>query len=327
MTYVFTVGAIACIYAVLALSLNLAQGYGGVLTIAQAGFMGIGAYATANFEVFHGWPFVATVIVGMVISAGVAGVIIVPALRMRGFLQVIVTFAFMIVISNVFINANLLTQGPNGIAAIPPLSLLGWTASSNQDYFFAYGITLGALIAFSLRLEHSPLGLTLRAVRENEGAASGSGKNVWSIKIRIFVLSAAVAALAGSMYAAFIGYIDSTPFTVATSFLVVAMVVIGGSGSVWGSVVGAFALSLLPSLISLIDLPSTIGGALAQILFATILIVIVRFRPAGIIPESPWRGLVRALGLDERGPSKPQRRGARQAEVMSPPMSPPTTDA
>jgi branched-chain amino acid transport system permease protein len=306
MNYFLNVGATAWIYVVLAVSLNVVQGTAGILTIAQGGFMGVGAYATAILAANHGVSFLATVPIGMVACALLGYLLFIPTARIRGFLQVIITFAFMLVVSSVFVNLTQLTGGAYGIADIPAFSIAGWSATSNFDYFLAYGVIALLVTVGYRRLTASSYGVGLKAIRENELAARAAGLNVARHRRVIFMVGAALAGLSGSMYASFIGYIDPTPFTVYLSFLVVAMVVLGGSGSPLGTVIGACLLSVLPNIITLFNLPSSIGGALAEVIYGAAIVVVVRLRPEGLVPERPWRLLrqrVRALAPTRRDAS------------------------
>lgn len=289
--YLLSLAPIVAVYIVLAVSLNVVMGNTGVLSVAQAAFMGVGAYATGLLTVDHGWPVLATIPVGCAISAVLGALLMLPALRIQGMLFAVVSFAFMIVLQGVFTNADGLTHGATGVSGIPFLSFGGWNIQTNGGYTIVYGIITVLVVLLHWRISASPFGLMLRAVRDDVTAAAALGMNTVAARLKVFVLGACLASISGSMYAPLIRYVDPTNFSVFLSFLVISMVVLGGTGSVFGAVVGATLLTLLPNAVTFLNLSSTIGGALAQIIYAAVLIIVLRVRPSGLIPQRSWRVL------------------------------------
>ncbi len=133
------------------------------------------------------------------------------------------------------------------------------------------------------RLVGSPFGRVMHAIREDEVVAKSLGKNTLRFKITVFAVSAALAAMAGSLYAHYISYIDPTSFTVMESILVIAMVIIGGAGSLWGPLIGAFVLVMLPEGLRFLGLPSAVAANLRQIIYGSLLVVMMMVRPRGLV--------------------------------------------
>lgn len=288
MDYISNVGATVSIYVVLALSLNIVMGYVGTVTVAQAAFMGLGAYSTAILTTQHAWPFLPTVLVGMGLSVGLGLILLWPAMRITGLLYAVVSFAVMVIVVDIFTNLTTLTGGAAGIPGIPRVRVGLFHLVSNEEFFLAYGIIAVLVFIVTARIGSSVFGLQLRAIREDERAARAAGLSVLTLKVKAFVISAALASLAGSMYAPFIGYVDPSTFSITLSFLLIAIVIVGGSGNVYGVTLGAILLTVIPDIITFFRLPSTLTGALAQVIYAAALLIILRFRPRGILPERRW---------------------------------------
>ena len=289
-TFILTLIPIIWVYVVVAVSLNVIVGFTRLLTVAQAAFMGIGAYSTAILSVNHGWPVLATIPVGFAIAAALGAGLMLPALRIRGLLlYAVVSFALMVVMEQVFNNATSITMGASGIAGIPYIAIGSFVVDSNLDYCVFYGVVALLVALLHLRISASPVGLTFRVMREDADAAAAAGINTSAAKLKVFMLGAVLASLAGSLYAPLIQFVDPATFTVFLSFLVISMVVLGGTGNVVGGVLGATLLTIVPNVITYVGLPSAIGGPIAQIIYAVVLILVLRVRPRGVLPERPWR--------------------------------------
>lgn len=233
------------IYTILTTSLDLLLGRAGVLSIAHAAFYGIGAYSAALFTMRAGAPFLVGVLAGMAIAAVISLIISVAALRLTGDYFVIGTFGFQMILSSVINNCMGLTRGPLGIPAIPQPVIAGWHVTSQLD-FVILACAFASFAYFVIyRITSSPFGRVLHAIREDEMFAKSLGKNTLYFKMTTFAVSAALAAMAGSLYAHYISYIDPTSFTVMESILVISMVIIGGAGTLWGPLFGALVLGFM----------------------------------------------------------------------------------
>jgi branched-chain amino acid transport system permease protein len=236
------------IYIVLALSLNLLNGYVGLLSIGHAAFYAIGAYASAKLTIEAGAPWPAAFLASGAI-AGLAGWLIArPTLRLSGIYMTLVTLGFNMILFLVLQNWMSFTNGPLGIMDIPPPSLFGRTLGSRLEYYYL-ALALVLLTLFSMqRLMSCRFGRALIAIRENELAAEAAGVDTTRYKVQAFVVAAFYAGLAGSFYAHFVKYISPDSFTINESFILLAMLAFGGQGNLAGPVVGAAALILIPEV-------------------------------------------------------------------------------
>jgi branched-chain amino acid transport system permease protein len=289
MDYVFYVLILASLYAILAVSLNLLVGLTGLVSIAHAGFMAIGAYATALLTVRAGANFFVAAAAGMAIAAGVAALLAVPTLKVTGDHYIIASFGFQVIIISVLLNWPALTNGPFGISGIPRPALLGFAFSTYRS-LLVLALALAALAGWvAWRIAASPFGAVLRAIREDEGAARALGKDVTRFKVQVFVVGCAVAALGGALYAGVTSFIDPPSFDIHESIFILAVVIIGGKGNVLGSMLGALVLIALPEALKFLAVPSSVADPLRRILYGVLLIAFMRFLPAGLLRERPAR--------------------------------------
>lgn len=285
MNYIIYVVSLVAIYGILTISLNLALGYAGILSLAQAAFMGIGAYATAILLTDWGFNFFYTLPVGIGIAAVVAAALAWGTLRLKGDYYVIASFGFQVIMYNIFLNWISLTQGPFGIRKIPAPTAFGFAFQGPLRFCILCLIFLVVCLWIAWRVGESPYGKVLRAIREDEAAVASIGKNVNRYKIAIFTVSAVLASVGGALYACLITYIDPHPFTIHESIFILALVVIGGAGNIFGSVVGAAVLIVLPEMLRFFDVPTTVASPIREILYGALMIVFIRLRPKGLLPE------------------------------------------
>ena len=289
MDYVLFVLILASLYAILAVSLNLLVGLTGLVSIAHAGFMAIGAYATALLTMKAGANFFVAAGVGMGIAACVAAVLAVPTLKVTGDHYIIASFGFQVIIISVLLNWPALTNGPFGISGIPRPSLFGFAFASYRS-LLVLAVALAGLAGWvAWRIAVSPFGAVLRAIREDEGAARSLGKDVTRFKVQVFVVGCALAALGGALYAGVTSFIDPPSFDIHESIFILAIVIIGGKGNVLGSMLGALVLIVLPELLKFLAVPSSIADPLRRVLYGVLLMAFMRFLPAGLLRERPAR--------------------------------------
>ena len=293
MNYVLYVVSLVAVYGILTVSLNLVLGYTGILSVAHAAFMGIGAYATALLLTGWGFNFFLTLPVGLVIAGLVGAALAASTLRLRGDYYIIGSFGFQVIMYNVFLNWIDLTKGPFGIRDIPKPQAFGVAFGTPARYA---ALTLAFLVVsvwVARRVGESPYGKVLRAIREDEAGAASIGKNVRRYKISIFVVSSMLASLGGALYAGLISYVDPFAFTIHESIFLQALVIIGGAGNVYGSVVGAAVLITIPEMLRFFDVPTTVASPIREILYGALMILFLRFRPKGLLPERVSPGVVR----------------------------------
>jgi branched-chain amino acid transport system permease protein len=283
MDYLLHITILAAIFTILAVSLDLLAGQTGLLSMSHAAFYGLGAYTSALLATHWSGGFLIGVPAGMLVAAAVSFVVSLPSLRLHDDYFVIATFGFQMILFSIFNNWMELTRGPLGIPGIPQPVIFGWHVNTHLEFlllaaafaYFAYFVVY--------RITSSPLGRVLHAIREDEVFAKAHGKNTLYFKVTAFAVSAALAAMAGSLYAHYITYIDPTSFTVMESILIISMVIIGGAGSTWGPLVGAVVLVTLPEALRFIGLPSAVAANLRQIIYGSLLVIMMMFRPRGLV--------------------------------------------
>ncbi len=285
MNYILHLLIMISIYSILSLSLNLPVGYTGLLSLAQAAFYAIGAYASTLLLMKAGINFFAALAIAVVLSATFSLLVSYPSIRLKGDYFILASLAFQIIIFTILYNWIDLTRGPYGIPGIPRPEVLGITFDDLYKLFaLSVGIAFGVFL-ITKKLYSSPFGLVLKAIREDELSAISLGKNVKKFKILAFAISSGIAAIAGTLYAAYVTYIDPTSFTLDESIFILSIVLIGGSGNLRGPVIGTFLMILLPEGLRFLGIPDSLAPNVRQIIYALILILLMRFRPQGLAGE------------------------------------------
>ena len=271
------------IYAILALSLNLLIGYSGIFSLAHAAIYGIGAYASALVALKLGLGFWG----GMLIAAGVgalaSALVAIPSLRVSGDYYVVASFGLQVVVLAVFMNWTDLTNGHAGLPGIPRPNVLGWVIDQPFEYVFLAAAFAVLTYAVCWRLTNSAFGRVLQAIRDDEIAAQAMGKNVVQVKIVVACISSALGAMAGSLYAHYITYINPSSFALHESIFIASLVILGGSERLSGPIVGAFLLLAIPEVLKFLAIPDTVAAPMRQIIYGALLIVFMLVRPEGIL--------------------------------------------
>jgi branched-chain amino acid transport system permease protein len=275
---------LALIWVILAQGQNLIQGFVGYVSIAQAGFMGIGAYFSTLLSVKLGWSVWTTLWLTPLFTTLVSVLVGYPSLRVKGHYFAIVTLAYNMVIFTILLTYSSVTGGEAGISNVPrppEFSLMGWVVNfegkSNTAYYTL--VLLSALLATGLCaiILHSRVGRVLVAIRQNESLAEAMGVSTWRYKLFAFVVSAGLAGFAGALYAHYIGFLNPEPFGVDQSLNAILAVILGGSGTLAGPVVGAFAVTFLPEYLRIAD-------SYRLVTYGFILVVATIFLPRGLVP-------------------------------------------
>lgn len=282
MNYVFHILIMVSLYVILGLSLNLAVGYGGMLSLCQAAFYGIGAYASALLMMNAGWSFLPSFAIAVIAGGVIAYLISIPSTRFHGDFFVLATLGFQIIIFSILYNWIGFTKGPYGISGIPRPTLWGLKIVSTPGFFF-FSLVLAVVVWFiTRRLAKSPYGRTLEAVRDDELAALALGKNATRFKRSAFCIAGGLAAVAGVLFAGYASYIDPTSFTLDESVFILCVVIIGGAGNMRGPIIGAVILVVLPELLRFVRMPEAIAANMRQVIYGLLLVLMMRFRPQGI---------------------------------------------
>lgn len=274
---------LALIWVVLAQGQNLIQGFVGYVSIAQAGFMGIGAYFSTLLTVNMGWSVWATIVLAPFFTGALSILVGYPSLRVKGHYFAIVTLAYNMVIFTVLLTYSSLTGGEAGISNIPrpaAISLFGTMLSfegkSNVNYYMLVLLLAFAATGLCALILRSRVGRVLVAIRQNEDLANAIGVSTWRYKLFAFTVSAAMAGLAGALYAHYIGFLNPEPFGVDQSLNAILAVILGGSGTLAGPVVGAFAITFLPEYLRIAD-------SYRLVTYGFILVIATIYMPRGLV--------------------------------------------
>lgn len=243
--YLFRVGTYIAIYSIVTIGLNLLFGNAGQISLGQAGFFAIGAYGTAvlskNFHV----PFLGA-LVAAALLAGLIGMLVgYTALRLKGHYLAMATLAFSLIVYGLLIEVDY-TGSTSGILGIPPIAIFDFKLTTPREIYWFAWFVVAVVYLISLSLLSSRVGRALTAIREDEIAASTMGIDVARYKIQVFAISACYAGIAGGIYAAYMGIINPFSFNVDLSITLLIMIVVGGLGSVPGSILGVAILEILP---------------------------------------------------------------------------------
>lgn len=267
---------LAGIYAIAGLGVSLLIGQCGILNLAQSLFFGIGAFTTAILTTRWGLPVLLNVPVGMALAALLALLIGWPILRLSGFFLALATLAIGLIGTALMLELDDWTGGELGISGIPKLQLFGWAFDTPARFYgLVWCVALGVLWLAS-NLVRGRMGLAMRAMRDAPAAAEGLAVDLHRIKVFMFVLSAMLGALAGSLYAYYLSFINHASFGVERSILFLLIPVIAGAHSVWGVVLGALFLTFVPELLSTV-------GDIHRVLFGLSLVLVVTFLPQGLV--------------------------------------------
>jgi branched-chain amino acid transport system permease protein len=275
--YYYRVGALVFIFALAVVGLNLLMGFAGQVSLGHAGFLGIGAYAVAIGPVHFGMPSWLCLFAGAAISGAVAFAVGRPILKLKGHYLAVATLGFGLLVAIVLTNEANWTGGPDGMN-VPALTLFGWRVRGSDVWYWISGATFVGGFLLALNLMDSPTGRALQAIHDSEIAARVLGIDVARKKLAVFIISAVYASVAGSFLALFNGLVTPDAAGFLNSIELVAMVVLGGMGSIFGSLVGAAVLVVLPQML-------TVFHEYEQALLGLIVMVFMIFLRKGIVPS------------------------------------------
>lgn len=287
MDYLIHILILGLIYTLFAVSLNVELGYAGLYNFGHVAFFGIGAYASALLSL-AGVSTLLSIPLAMVLAGLLGGLLAVPALRLSGDYFGIATLSFGEMMRLLFLNERWLTKGPMGLPGIPRPGWIGeGVAGLPLFLLFTALVVLGAFLLVR-HITRSPFGRALKVVREDEYVAQALGKNVLSLKIRAVITGSVLAGLAGSLWAHYITYISPGDFSLNETIMVLLCVVLGGRGTTWGPVLGAFAVIGFQEFVRFLPLPPDLDRFVAPIqgmVYGGILILLMLKRPEGLIAE------------------------------------------
>lgn len=248
-TYTLQVMTFIGINTLLALGLNMLMGYAGQVSLGHGAFYGIGAYATAILSGTLGISPWLALVCAIILAIAIAWIVGRPTLKLSGYYLGMGTLGFGMIVHIVFREAGTLTGGASGFVGIPMLGLGTFMFEGGRSYFYlVWAVVFGAMVVCR-RIIDSKMGRALAAIHGRENAAVALGVNAHALKLTIFMFSAALGAMAGFFYAHFVLFISPDSFGFMASIKMVTMVVIGGMASVWGAVLGATVITLLPEVL------------------------------------------------------------------------------
>jgi len=278
--YVMRVINVIGINSLLALGLNLVIGVAGQLNAGQAGFFAVGAYVAGILAVRFGVPFWVNVVVAAA-AAGALAVAIGPVLRLRGVFLAVATLAFGEIVRIVINNWVPVTNGPNGIPNIPPPTLLGFRFDTDQRYFSLVAACVVVCYVVIARMADSRIGRAMKAVRDNQDAAEAMCVHAIRYKMTAFGVAGAFAGVAGALLAHLQTYISPENFTFVTSIDIIFMVVLGGLGSVPGSIVGAIVVTVGPEFLRFLKV-------YRLIVYSLVILAVLIYSPRGLYGGLQW---------------------------------------
>ncbi len=267
----------AGIYCLITMGMSLLMGYAGQISLGHAAFYGIGAYTSGILTTQFGLNPWLCMLIGALLAGAVAVVVGAPSLKLKGHYLAMATLAFGIIINIIFREEVAWTGGPDGMINIPSLQLMGWTINTATEfYYLVWAVAAGAFI-FTTNILQSPSGRALRAIHTSEAASGAMGIHVSHYKIVVFVYSAALASLAGSLYAHYMNFINPSSFDLFFSIKLIIMIALGGMHSIWGAIVGTILIAFL-SLEWL-----HVFKEFEILVYGAILLVVTIFLPEGLV--------------------------------------------
>ena len=276
---------LALVYVLLTVSLNLILGYGGMASMAHAAFFCIGGYLSAIVTMHWGCNFLVGIGLAIIVTAAVGGALAAPFIRVHEEYLILFTIAFQMVVFLLMLSLPSITGGDSGIFGVPGPRLFG-LSPRGPIHFLPFMMVFVLMVYFvAFKVTHSPFGRVLKGIREDEMSVTSLGKDVKKFKIMIFMVGTGIAAGAGGIFAHYSQFINPSIGTLDESILIIAMVVLGGTANLWGSAVGAFLLILIPEGLTFLPGASDLIVPLRSFIYGLLLILFMRFRPEGLIPE------------------------------------------
>jgi branched-chain amino acid transport system permease protein len=269
------------IYAIVSLSLNILIGYTGLFSVGHIAFFGIGAYTSAIMATRFGTPFLLNVVLSGIMAMIFGIVLGVPTLRLKGMYLGVATLAFGEIVYQVFLNWDDVTRGSKGILGVPVASILGYQFRTYRQFYYLVLIFLVLAIVLVHNLMRSRIGRALLSIRESEIAAEALGVNVVLYKVLSFATAAFFAGIAGALYCYELKCIFPESFTNSESSTVLAMMVVGGMGSIPGSILGGIVLTIIPEVLRFV-------GNIRLVLYGIAIVAIIVFAPKGMGGLIDW---------------------------------------
>lgn len=275
-SFYYDVVILVGINAIVCVGLNLLIGYAGQISLGHAGFFALGAYFSGILVTNYGWPPIVAMVLGAVFVGVLAYILARPVMKLRGHYLAMGTLGMGVVISIILNQEGDVTGGPDGMP-VAAFSAFGWQPANELTWYWIIGGLLLLAVWLAFNLINSPVGRALRAVHGSEVAASVAGVDVTRYKALVFVVSAVFASIAGSLFAHYSGFLTPSEADFFHSIELVTMVVLGGMASIFGAVVGAAVLTLLPQLL-------TVFHDYEMLVFGGAMMITMIFMRRGLVP-------------------------------------------
>ncbi len=284
MDYLIHLGVLVGIYLLLAQSLNLTFGLGKLINLAHVASYAIGAYATALLATENGQSFWVCIPASMFLSGTFSLLIGAISLKLSQDYFAIGSLAFSAIVSAILVNWKSLTRGVLGIPGIPRPEFMGIDFYQNKNFLIFLTIIVLIVMLVIHAIFRSRFARDLRALSEHEYAALSLGKDTQRIRNAAFVISSAIAGLAGSIYAYYLNYIDPSSFGLPEMVFILSIVIVGRPGSFFGVIFATFFLVLLPEPLRFVEISPSILGPMRQLLYAVILFAVVYWKRETMFP-------------------------------------------
>ena len=284
-SFLLTQATFAGIYGIVAIGLGLLMGYAGQISLGQAAFYGVGAYTTAILTKTLGLNPWIGLIFAILLPVIIAFIVGHTMARLSGYYLAMATLAFGIIVSVLILEWRSVTSGASGFYGIPTVEIFGFTIHQGLPYYYFVWFFTVLTLLISMNIVHSRIGRALRSIHDSEIAANSMGVNTGKYKMQIFIFSAALAGLAGWLFAHMSYSISPSSFGLDASILFLTMVVLGGSTSIWGALIGAILITAINIFVHFLgNNVSFITSDFEHVLNGLILVLVIMFMPKGLFP-------------------------------------------
>lgn len=273
--YLLLIATLIGIYIIVNSGLDIVYGYSGQITLGQAGFYAIGAYTSALLSMHTGLPVILCMICGGLLASFLGMLIAIPSVKLVHHFLAMVTIGFGEIVRLLALNGGELTGAADGIPFIPKLSLFGFVFDTTARYFYVVLAAVVIMLILKQNLVKSRIGRAFRSVRDNAEAAAAFGLNVRRLKVMAFTVEGFYGGLGGALYAHLIGFISPETFTLQQSVLFLTMVLLGGSGNLWGPIIGSVLISVMFEALQPL-------GQAQMAIYGAIIMGVMLFMPRGI---------------------------------------------
>jgi branched-chain amino acid transport system permease protein len=281
--YIGSILGFVLIFGLAAMAYDLLGHYGGVNWLAQASFVGVGAYTSAILTTTYHWEFLPAMFAAMIIAAAFGAILAIILARLTAEYMMVGSVGFVFAFQAFLVNYIPLTNGTLGILGVPSPQFFGFVVKGTYPFLIIAAIICCILYFLARRLSKSPFGRTLVAMRDDEIATTALGKNLLSVRVSVFIIASVMAAVAGCMYAQYVHYVDPYHYGLHDTFNLIVMCIVGGSMTLHGPFLGALIMTAIPEIFRFFGFPSALMAPFQNIFSGLVLILIAMFWPNGLM--------------------------------------------